>query len=131
LSGRCDRRTAGERDLYFVGADDDLLVMRFNGQVVLDGSWNPHDVSKGGGKSRRRLQQDPGEVRQMPGRFRASIQSVNVTYKCFICYAARSVIARGKALVCKAEAAAPARPTRWRGCYAALRFPPESRGYHI
>ncbi|MEO8044562.1 MAG: hypothetical protein ABI674_06610 [Spartobacteria bacterium] len=30
---------------HFVGAGDDLLVVRFNGQVVLDGSWNPHGVS--------------------------------------------------------------------------------------
>ncbi|HEY1583325.1 MAG TPA: PA14 domain-containing protein [Chthoniobacterales bacterium] len=30
---------------HFVGAGDDLLIVRFNGQVVLDGSWNPHGVS--------------------------------------------------------------------------------------
>lgn len=30
---------------HFVGAGDDLLVVRFNGQVVLDGSWNPHNIS--------------------------------------------------------------------------------------
>ncbi len=30
---------------HFVGAGDDLMVVRFNGQVVLDGSWNPHGVS--------------------------------------------------------------------------------------
>jgi hypothetical protein len=30
---------------HFVGAGDDLLVVRFNGQVVLDGSWNPHNLS--------------------------------------------------------------------------------------
>ena len=30
---------------HFVGAGDDLLVVRFNGQIVLDGSWNPHGVS--------------------------------------------------------------------------------------
>lgn len=30
---------------HFVGAGDDLLVVRFNGQVVLDGSWNPHNVA--------------------------------------------------------------------------------------
>lgn len=30
---------------HFVGAGDDLLVVRFNGQVVLDGSWNHHGVS--------------------------------------------------------------------------------------
>jgi len=30
---------------HFVGAGDDVLVVRFNGQVVLDGSWNPHGVS--------------------------------------------------------------------------------------
>jgi len=27
---------------HFVGAGDDLLIVRFNGQIVLDGSWNPH-----------------------------------------------------------------------------------------
>ncbi|MEO6871818.1 MAG: hypothetical protein ABI233_06315 [Chthoniobacterales bacterium] len=30
---------------HFVGAGDDLLIVRFNDQVVLDGSWNPHNVS--------------------------------------------------------------------------------------
>lgn len=30
---------------HFVGAGDDLLVVRFNGQIVFDGSWNPHGVS--------------------------------------------------------------------------------------
>ena len=30
---------------HFVGAGDDLLVVRFNGQIVLDGSWNGHGVS--------------------------------------------------------------------------------------
>jgi len=30
---------------HFVGAGDDVLVVRFNGQIVLDGSWNPHGVS--------------------------------------------------------------------------------------
>ena len=30
---------------HFVGAGDDLLVVRFNGQIALDGSWNPHGVS--------------------------------------------------------------------------------------
>jgi hypothetical protein len=30
---------------HFVGAGDDLLIVRFNGQTVLDGSWNPHGVS--------------------------------------------------------------------------------------
>ncbi len=30
---------------HFVGAGDDLLVVRFNGQIVLDGSWNQFGVS--------------------------------------------------------------------------------------
>ena len=30
---------------HFVGAGDDLLIVRFNGQIVLDGSWNSHGVS--------------------------------------------------------------------------------------
>ena len=30
---------------HFVGAGDDLLIVRFNGQIVLDGSWNGHGVS--------------------------------------------------------------------------------------
>ena len=30
---------------HFVGAGDDVLVVRFNGQIVLDGSWNSHGVS--------------------------------------------------------------------------------------
>jgi hypothetical protein len=30
---------------HFVGTGDDLLLVRFNGQVVLDGSWNSHGVS--------------------------------------------------------------------------------------
>jgi hypothetical protein len=30
---------------HFVGAGDDLLLVRFNGQMVLDGSWNSYNVS--------------------------------------------------------------------------------------
>jgi hypothetical protein len=30
---------------HFVGAGDDIMIVRFNGQNVLDGSWNPHGVA--------------------------------------------------------------------------------------
>ncbi|MGI8431587.1 MAG: hypothetical protein ACR2MW_04755 [Chthoniobacterales bacterium] len=51
---------------HFVGAGDDLLVVRFNGQVVLDGSWNPHNVSKGVGNYDYGFSKIPGKFVKGP-----------------------------------------------------------------